>query len=113
MGVAMKSKHIQIFIIILVSLFYIGFLQGADYEGKIIKAINVKRIVKTEKSSIDEVIVLKKGSELKLNDLNQSVSNISKLKKYNEVKIEIIPADDQVDVTFIVQEVPVVKEIIL
>jgi len=85
---------------------------GLKYEGKKIKSIIVKGIINTDEDIVYDALLIKRKQEFDPKKLSDSIKEIYKTGKYNDVKADIVEKDNQLVITIIVAERPVIKEIV-
>lgn len=105
-------KVVTIGVIFSLMLLFVRDSIGLQYEGKKIKSIVVKGIQNTDDSLVYDALTFEEGDSLNAKELGQSIRNIYKTAKYKDVKVDVVEKKNQLIVTFIVEERPVIKEIV-
>ncbi|MBU1077360.1 MAG: hypothetical protein KKH98_08720, partial [Spirochaetes bacterium] len=104
-------KFLSLIVIPLLLFLYVKDSIGLKYEGKKIKSIIVKGILNTDDSLVYDALVIKEGDRLDAEKLGISIRNIYQTGKFKDVKVDVLEKNDQLIITIIVEERPVIKQI--
>lgn len=84
---------------------------GFPYDGEKIKNINIKGLVNSDDSIVSDSLTFKEGDLVNSREIEESIRNIYKSGKFDDVKVDIVRKEKGVVITFIVDERAVIKEI--
>lgn len=85
--------------------------RAVSFEGKKIRKINVKGLVNTGESEVLDALTFKTGSVVTGPEISQSIRNIYRTGRFDDVRIDMEEKAKGVEVTVILEERPLIKQI--
>lgn len=89
-------------------------LYGTDrYEGETVEEVRYSGVVQHDLASIRSVVNTRKGSPLSYETLNQDLRALYNLELFRDIKVDVQEGEDGVVVTFLLEELPTIREIVI